>query len=183
MSLVFSGVQPTGNLHLGNYLGAIKNWVGLQADYNCIYCVVDLHAITVPQNPKELTNNIREITAAYIASGIDPEKSIIFNQSAVSEHSELAWILNCNTPLGWLNRMTQFKEKSGKKKEQSMVGLYDYPVLMAADILLYNTTHVPTGEDQKQHVELTRDIAGAFNRQYETEYFNIDFELSNVTLL
>ena len=171
MNRIFSGVQPTGNLHLGNYLGAIKNWVGMQNDYECIYCIVDLHAITVAQDPAELTANTREVTAGLMAAGIDPERSIIFNQSQVSCHAELAWLFNCVTPLGWLNRMTQFKEKAGKKRENAVLGLYAYPVLMAADILLYRATHVPVGEDQKQHLELSRDIAGAFNRLYDQEYF------------
>ncbi len=171
MTRVLSGVQPTGNLHLGNYLGAIKNWVAMQEIHDCLYCIVDLHAITVPQNPGHLRNATRETAAAYIACGIDPKKSAIFHQSAVAEHSELAWILSTMTPLGWLNRMTQFKEKAGKHKDNSCLGLYSYPVLMAADILIYKATHVPVGEDQKQHLELARDIAGAFNRQYNQEYF------------
>jgi tryptophanyl-tRNA synthetase len=171
MNRIFSGIQPTGNLHLGNYLGAIRNWVAIQKDYDCIFCIVDLHALTLPQNPAELRGQTREVTAAYIAAGIDPERCIIFNQSAVAAHSELAWLLGCLTPLGWLNRMTQFKEKSGKQRENAGLGLYAYPVLMAADILLYKATHVPVGEDQKQHVELARDIAGAFNRRYEVEFF------------
>lgn len=168
---IFSGVQPTGNLHLGNYLGAIRNWVALQESYECIFCVVDLHAITIPQPPDALRQATRELTAAYIASGIDPEKSIIFPQSAVSGHAELGWILGCHTPLGWLNRMTQFKEKSGKHRDNASLGLYGYPSLMAADVLLYKATHVPVGEDQKQHLELMRDIAGAYNRFYGVEYF------------
>ena len=171
MSRIFSGVQPTGNLHLGNYLGAIRNWVDLQNDYDCIFCIVDLHAITVPQDPAELRRSTREVTAAYIAAGIDPERAIIFNQSTVAGHSELAWLLGTITPLGWLNRMTQFKEKAGKQKDNAGLGLYAYPVLMAADILLYKATHVPVGEDQKQHLELARDIAGAFNRRFNVEYF------------
>ena len=171
MNRIFSGVQPTGNLHLGNYLGAIKNWVKMQDDFECIYCIVDLHAITVAQDPAELTANTREVTAGLIAAGIDPERSIIFNQSRIAAHAELAWILNCHTPLGWLNRMTQFKEKAGKKRDNAVLGLYAYPVLMAADILLYRATHVPVGEDQKQHLELSRDVAGAFNRSYDQEYF------------
>ncbi|HCR85601.1 MAG TPA: tryptophan--tRNA ligase [Alphaproteobacteria bacterium] len=171
--LIFSGVQPTGNLHLGNYLGAIKQWVKLQNAYKSIFCVVDLHAITVPQNPVELKKSILELAAAYIACGIDPEKAIIFQQSDVKEHTELAWILGCNTPLGWLNRMTQFKEKSGKNKENAPLGLYGYPVLMAADILLYNTNLVPVGDDQKQHIELTRDIANSFNQKYGKDVFTI----------
>ena len=173
MKRIFSGIQPTGNLHLGNYLGAIQNWVKLQKDYECLFCIVDLHAITVPQDPAALRSSIRQTAAAYIASGIDPKQSIIFQQSAVSGHSELGWLLSCLTPLGWLNRMTQFKEKAGKDKEKAALGLYAYPVLMAADILLYHDTHVPVGEDQKQHLELARDIAGAFNRQYNTEYFKL----------
>ena len=171
MNRIFSGIQPTGNLHLGNYLGAIRNWVAMQKDYDCIFCIVDLHALTLPQDPKELRQATREVTAAYIAAGIDPERCIIFNQSTVHEHTELAWLLGCLTPLGWLNRMTQFKEKSGKQRDNAGLGLYAYPVLMAADILLYKATHVPVGEDQKQHVELARDIAGAFNRLYEVEFF------------
>ena len=170
---IFSGVQPTGNLHLGNYLGAIKNFVHLQNDKKneCIYCVVDLHSITVTQNPKILKKNIRETTAAFIASGLDPEKSIIFNQSAVSSHAEGAWILGCVSRMGWLSRMTQFKEKAGKDKEKASVGLYVYPVLMAADILLYDATHVPVGEDQKQHLELCRDIAQKFNNDFNSPNF------------
>src|SRR5436189_4696802 len=171
MNRIFSGIQPTGNLHLGNYLGAIRNWVALQHDYDCIFCIVDLHALTQPQNPDELRQATREVTAAYIASGIDPENCIIFNQSTVPTHTELAWLLGCMTPLGWLNRMTQFKEKAGKHRENAGLGLYAYPVLMAADILLYKATHVPVGEDQKQHLELARDIAGAFNRRYERDFF------------
>jgi len=164
--LVFSGVQPTGNLHLGNYLGAITKFVALQDSHDCIYCVVDLHAITVPQDPAALTANIREVTAAFIACGIDPKKHIIFNQSQVPEHAELAWIFNCTARLGWLNRMTQFKEKAGKDRENASVGLYAYPALMAADILVYRATHVPVGEDQKQHLELARDIAQKFNNDF-----------------
>jgi len=168
---VLSGVQPTGNLHLGNYLGAIRNWVGLQDSHECVFMLADLHAITVFQDPAALTKNTRETAAAYIACGIDPAKSVIFPQSAVSMHSELAWILGNHAPLGWLNRMTQFKEKSGKNKDMAGLGLYAYPVLMAADILGYHATHVPVGEDQKQHLELARDIAGAFNRAYGEEFF------------
>jgi tryptophanyl-tRNA synthetase len=164
--LVFSGVQPTGNLHLGNYLGAITRFVALQARYDCIYCVVDLHAITVWQDPAELPKNIREVTAAFLACGIDPKRNIVFNQSQVAEHAELAWIFNCIARMGWLNRMTQFKEKAGKDRENASVGLYDYPILMAADILAYRATHVPVGEDQKQHLELTRDIAQKFNNDF-----------------
>ena len=163
---VFSGVQPTGNLHLGNYLGAITKFVALQHERECLYCVVDLHAITVWQDPVELTRNIREVTAAFIASGLDPKKSILFNQSQVAAHAELAWIFNCVARLGWLNRMTQFKEKAGKDKEAASVGLYAYPNLMAADILVYQGTHVPVGEDQKQHLELARDIAQKFNNDF-----------------
>ena len=164
---VFSGVQPTGNLHLGNYLGAITKFVALQNDYKCIYCIVDLHAITVWQDPDELRTNTREVAAAFIASGIDPEKNIIFNQSQVSAHAELAWIFNCVARMGWLNRMTQFKEKAGKHRENASVGLFAYPNLMAADILAYRATHVPVGDDQKQHLELSRDIAQKFNTDYE----------------
>ena len=171
--LVFSGVQPTGNLHLGNYLGAIKNFVELQneEDNNCIYCVVDLHAITLKQDPKELKNNIRETAATFIASGLNPNKSILFNQSLVPAHSEGSWILSCIARMGWLNRMTQFKEKAGKDKEKASVGLYIYPILMAADIMLYDATHVPVGDDQKQHLELCRDIAQKFNNDYNVEDF------------
>ena len=169
--LVFSGVQPTGNLHLGNYLGALKNFTLLQKEMECIYCVVDLHAITVFQKPDELSNNVLETTASFLAAGLDPNKSIIFNQSAVSGHSELAWILNCVTRVGWLNRMTQFKDKAGSDKEKASVGLYIYPNLMAADILLYKATHVPVGADQKQHLELSRDIAQKFNNDFNCENF------------
>ena len=170
---IFSGVQPTGNLHLGNYLGAIKNFVKLNNDdqNECVFCVVDLHAITVTQNPKKLKDNICETLATFIACGIDPEKSIIFNQSRVSAHSEAAWILSCVARMGWLNRMTQFKEKAGKDKEKASIGLYSYPVLMAADILLYDTTHVPVGDDQKQHLELCRDIAQKFNNDFNVDDF------------
>jgi tryptophanyl-tRNA synthetase len=170
---IFSGVQPTGNLHLGNYLGAIKNFVALnnEEDNECIFCVVDLHAITVKQDPKELKKNIRETAATFIASGINPEKSIIFNQSMVPSHSEGAWILSCVSKIGWLNRMTQFKEKAGKDKEKASIGLYSYPVLMAADILLYDATHVPVGDDQKQHLELCRDIAQKFNNDFDAPGF------------
>ena len=172
---IFSGVQPTGNLHLGNYLGAIKNFVELQneKDNECVYCVVDLHAITVKQNPKILKDNIRETTAAFLASGLDYKKSIIFNQSLVPAHSEGSWILGCIARMGWLNRMTQFKEKAGKDKEKASVGLYIYPILMAADILLYDATHVPVGEDQKQHLELSRDIANKFNLDFNSPNFFI----------
>ena len=170
---IFSGVQPTGNLHLGNYLGAIKNFVELQSEKEnqCIFCVVDLHAITVKQDPKVLKKNIRETAATFIACGIDPTKSIIFNQSMVSAHSEAAWILSCVSKIGWLNRMTQFKEKAGKDKEKASIGLYSYPVLMAADILLYDATHVPVGDDQKQHLELCRDIAQKFNNDFNAPEF------------
>ena len=163
---IFSGVQPTGNLHLGNYLGAIRRFVELQERMDCIYCVVDLHAVTVPQDPAELSGNIREVTAAFLASGIDPEKHIVFNQSKVAEHAELAWIFNCTARMGWLSRMTQFKEKAGKDREKASVGLFAYPTLMAADILIYRATHVPVGEDQKQHLELTRDVAQKFNNDF-----------------
>ena len=169
--LVFSGVQPTGNLHLGNYLGALKNFVLLQKEMDCIYCVVDLHAITVFQDPKELRNNILETTAGFLATGLDDKKSIIFNQSSVSGHTELAWILNCVARVGWLNRMTQFKDKAGKDKEKASVGLYIYPNLMAADILLYKATHVPVGADQKQHLELCRDVAQKFNNDFKKNIF------------
>jgi tryptophanyl-tRNA synthetase len=171
--LVFSGVQPTGNLHLGNYLGALKNFVALQEQTECIYCVVDLHAITVFQDPSVLKNNILETTAGFLATGLDNKKSIIFNQSAVSGHAELAWIFNCVTRIGWLNRMTQFKDKAGKDKEKASTGLYIYPNLMAADILLYKATHVPVGADQKQHLELCRDIAQKFNADYKKKIFPI----------
>ena len=170
---IFSGVQPTGNLHLGNYLGAIKNFVELNNDISneCIFCVVDLHAVTVKQNPKELKKNIRETAATFIASGIDPKKSIIFNQSSVSAHAEGAWILSCIARMGWLNRMTQFKEKAGKDKEKASIGLYSYPILMASDILLYDASHVPVGDDQKQHLELCRDVAQKFNNDYDVDDF------------
>ena len=164
--LVFSGVQPTGNLHLGNYLGAIKRFVQLQATRPCLYCVVDLHAITLPHEPAVLVETTREVTAAFLACGIDPKRNIVFNQSRVAEHAELAWILDCVARLGWLNRMTQFKEKAGKDRENASVGLYNYPVLMAADILLYRATHVPVGDDQKQHLELSRDVAQKFNNDF-----------------
>ncbi len=170
---IFSGVQPTGNLHLGNYLGAIKNFVKLNNDdeNDCVFCVVDLHAITIKQDPNELKNNIRETVATFIACGINPEKSIIFNQSTVPAHSEATWLLSCVARMGWLNRMTQFKEKAGKDKEKASIGLYSYPILMAADILLYDSTHVPVGEDQKQHLELCRDIAQKFNNDYGVDDF------------
>ena len=173
MGRVFSGVQPTGNLHLGNYLGAIKNFVLLQNEHECIYCVVDMHAITVKQDPKTLKNNILEVAAAFVAAGIKPEESIIFAQSQVSAHAELAWIFNCVARLGWLNRMTQFKEKAGKNRENASAGLYTYPVLMAADILAYHATHVPVGDDQRQHLELVRDIAQKFNNDFNMDYFPI----------
>ncbi len=169
--LVFSGVQPTGNLHLGNYLGAMKNFVSLQKEMECIYCVVDLHAITVFQKPNELRNNVFETLASFLATGLNPDKSIIFNQSSVSGHAELAWILNCVSRIGWLNRMTQFKDKAGSDKEKASVGLYIYPNLMAADILLYRATHVPVGADQKQHLELSRDIAQKFNNDFSCKDF------------
>ena len=170
LPIIFSGIQPTGNLHLGNYLGSIANWIDLQNNHQCFFGIMDLHSITLPQNPTELRNNILETAIVYLASGIDPKKSTIFAQSAVKEHSELAWILGTLTPLGWLNRMTQFKEKSADNEN---LGLYAYPVLMAADILLYKSNIVPVGEDQKQHLELARDIAGAFNRQFKTEFFKL----------
>ena len=173
MQRIFSGVQPTGNLHLGNYLGAIRNWVSLQNNYDCLFCVVDLHAITVWQAPDELRSNTRNVAAALISAGIDAKKHIIFNQSQVSGHAELAWIFNCIARLGWLNRMTQFKEKAGKNKENASVGLYAYPSLMAADILLYKGTRVPVGEDQKQHLELARDIAQKFNNDFCVDFFPI----------
>jgi tryptophanyl-tRNA synthetase len=163
---VFSGVQPTGNLHLGNYLGAITRFVALQRTHDCIYCVVDLHAITVPQDPVQLRHQIREVTAAFLAAGVDPKRHIVFNQSQVPEHAELAWVFNCVARIGWLNRMTQFKEKAGKDRENASVGLFAYPTLMAADILVYRATHVPVGEDQKQHLELARDIAQKFNNDW-----------------
>ena len=168
---VLSGVQPSGNLHIGNYLGAIKNFINMQDDFNCYFCVVDLHAITVKQDPESLRRNTLEVVATYLASGIDPKVSVIFNQSSVSMHAELSWILNCVTRMGWLNRMTQFKDKAGKDKENVSSGLFIYPNLMAADILLYKATHVPVGNDQKQHLELTRDIAQKFNRDYNCENF------------
>ena len=168
---IFSGIQPTGNLHLGNYLGAIRNWVTLQDSFESIYCVVDLHAITVPQDPQQLRQSTREVTASLIAAGISPQRSILFNQSRVPQHSQLAWVFNCVARLGWLNRMTQFKEKAGKNRENATVGLFAYPTLMAADILAYRATHVPVGEDQKQHLELTRDIAQSFNTNYDVEFF------------
>ncbi len=173
MSRIFSGVQPTGNLHLGNYLGALRNFVKLQASYECIYCVVDMHALTLWQDPQELRKNTREVTAAFLACGIDAKKHIIFNQSQVVAHAQLAWIFNCVARVGWLNRMTQFKEKAGKDRENASVGLYIYPNLMAADILAYKATHVPVGEDQKQHLELARDIAQKFNHDFGVEYFPI----------
>ena len=169
--LVFSGVQPTGNLHLGNYLGALKNFVSLQKEMDCIYCVVDLHAITVLQKPDVLHSNVLETVASFLATGLNPDKSIIFNQSSVSGHAQLAWILNCVSRIGWLNRMTQFKDKAGSDKEKASVGLYIYPNLMAADILLYKATHVPVGADQKQHLELSRDIALKFNNDYRCRDF------------
>lgn len=166
---VFSGVQPTGNLHLGNYLGALKRFVEMQATHPCIYCVVDLHAMTMPHDPATLKRTTREVTAAFLACGIDPKKNIVFNQSRVPEHAELAWVFDCVARLGWLNRMTQFKEKAGKDRENASIGLYNYPVLMAADILLYRATAVPVGDDQKQHLELTRDIAQKFNNDFSAQ--------------
>jgi tryptophanyl-tRNA synthetase len=173
MRRIFSGVQPTGNLHLGNYLGAIRNFARFQDQYDCLYCVVDLHAITQWQEPKQLAANTREVAAAIIAAGVDVERHILFNQSQVAEHAELAWVFNCVARIGWLNRMTQFKDKAGKNRENASVGLYVYPDLMAADILLYKATHVPVGEDQRQHLELTRDIALKFNHDFETEFFPV----------
>ncbi len=171
MKRIFSGVQPTGNLHLGNYLGAIRNWARLQADYECIYCIVDLHALTLPQDPKVLSASTREVAASLIAAGIEPKTSIVFNQSQVPAHAELAWLFSCIAKLGWLNRMTQFKEKAGTQRDKASVGLFVYPCLMAADILAYKATHVPVGEDQKQHLELTRDIAQSFNAQFGVDFF------------
>ena len=171
MNRVFSGIQPTGDMHLGNYLGALRNWVRMQTQYECLYCVVDLHAITLWQEPADLSKHILEVTAGLIASGLDPKSNIIFNQSRVSAHAELAWVFNCVARLGWLNRMTQFKDKAGKNRENMSVGLYAYPNLMAADILAYKATHVPVGEDQKQHVELARDIAQKFNNDYGINHF------------
>lgn len=179
MSKVFSGIQPTGALHIGNYLGAIKNWVKMQNDFECLFCLVDLHAITVAQNPEDLRTSVLRNFAYYIACGLDQNKSILFAQSSVPEHSELGWILGCQTPLGWLNRMTQFKDKAGKDRESAMLGLYSYPVLMAADILLYHATHVPVGEDQTQHLELARDIAGAFNRNFNVDFFKEPTAIKN----
>ena len=173
---VFSGMQPTGSLHLGNYLGAMVNWIEMQKTHECMYCVVDLHAITVWQDPDELRRSIRQVTAAYIAAGLDPERSILFNQSQVAAHAELAWVFNCVARLGWLNRMTQFKEKAGKDRENASVGLYAYPNLMAADILAYKATHVPVGEDQKQHLELARDIAQKFNNDFKAEIEKLGYE-------
>ncbi|WP_455476832.1 tryptophan--tRNA ligase [Bartonella sp. B41] len=173
--LVFSGVQPSGNLHLGNYLGAIKHWIELQTSHNCLYCVVDMHALTVNPDPRALHESTREVTAAFLAAGVDPKKQIIFNQSQVSQHAELAWIFNCIARIGWLQRMTQFKDKAGKDREQASLGLFAYPSLMAADILLYRATHVPVGEDQKQHVELTRNIAQKFNNDYAYRIEELNF--------
>jgi len=173
MARVFSGVQPTGNLHLGNYLGAIRNFARLQDQNDCLYCVVDMHAITVWQNPEELKTNTREVAAAFLASGVNTDTQIIFNQSSVPQHAEIAWIFNCVARIGWLNRMTQFKEKAGKQRENASVGLYVYPNLMAADILLYKASHVPVGEDQKQHLELSRDVAKKFNNDFGVDFFPI----------
>ena len=173
MKLVFSGIQPTGNLHIGNYLGAVRNWIALQEKFKCIFCIVDMHAITVWQDPRILAENTREVAAALIAAGIDPKTQILFNQSSNPDHANLSWILNCVARLGWLNRMTQFKEKAGKNRENASVGLYTYPNLMAADILVYRATHVPVGEDQKQHLELARDIAQKFNSDYGSDIFSL----------
>ncbi len=180
---IFSGIQPTGNLHIGNYLGAIKNWIKLQKEDDCIYSIVDLHAMTVPNNLLDIKNSTLEVAAAVIASGINPKKSILFNQSNVPQHTELAWIFNCIARIGWLNRMTQFKEKAGKKKDNATVGLFSYPVLMAADILLYKATHVPVGEDQKQHLELTRDIASSFNTTFDKKLNKDFFQLPEPIIL
>ena len=180
---IFSGIQPTGNLHLGNYLGAIKNWVNLQSNISSLFSIVDLHAITVPQEPSHLKSSTQEVTAAIIASGIDPKNAIVFNQSSVKEHAELAWIFNCVCRIGWLNRMTQFKEKAGKNREKATVGLYGYPVLMAADILLYKATHVPVGDDQKQHIELARDIAISFNSMFTSDNQKDFFSLPQAQIL
>ena len=171
MNRIFSGIQPSGNLQLGNYLGAIRNWARMQKEYDCIFCVVDLHAITLPQDPEIMRQATREVAAGVIAGGVDPTNCIIFNQSQVPEHAELAWLFNCVARLGWLNRMTQFKEKAGKDREGALVGLYTYPVLQAADILAYKATDVPVGEDQKQHIELSRDIAQAFNSMFKVDFF------------
>lgn len=171
MQRIFSGIQPTAQMTLGNYLGAVRHWVALQDSFEALYCVVDLHALTIPQDPEELRANTRELAATLIAAGIDPARSTLFIQSHVAAHSELAWLFSCVTPLGWLNRMTQFKEKAGKQRDQALLGLYSYPVLMAADILAYKATHVPVGEDQKQHLELTREIAGSFNHRFGTDFF------------
>ncbi|MDF1585370.1 tryptophan--tRNA ligase [Marinimicrococcus flavescens] len=169
--LIFSGIQPTHGIHLGNYLGALRNWVTLQESHRCIYCIVDQHALTTLQDAAQMRRNIHEVAAAILASGVDPKRSALFVQSSVAAHARLAWVLNCVTPMGWLNRMTQFKEKAGKHRENAPVGLFSYPVLMAADILVYRATHVPVGEDQKQHLELARDIAAIFNRKFESEFF------------
>jgi len=177
--IIFSGVQPTGEIHIGNYLGAISQFVSNQDEYKSIFSIVDLHAITIPQDPKELLNRTRQVLAIFLASGIDPKKNIIFNQSQVPEHTQLAWILNCTARVGWLNRMTQFKDKAGKNKENASVGLYTYPILMAADILLYSASHVPVGDDQKQHLELARDIAHKFNTDYDTDIFRLPEPLLN----
>ncbi|MGI9312562.1 MAG: tryptophan--tRNA ligase [Alphaproteobacteria bacterium] len=177
--IIFSGVQPTGEIHIGNYLGAISQFVSNQDEYKSIFSIVDLHAITIPQNPKELLNRTRQVLAIFLASGIDPTKNIIFNQSQVAEHTQLAWILNCTARVGWLNRMTQFKDKAGKNKENASIGLYTYPILMAADILLYSASHVPVGDDQKQHLELARDIAHKFNTDYDTDIFRLPEPLLN----
>ena len=177
--IIFSGVQPTGEIHIGNYLGAISQFVSNQDEYKSIFSIVDLHAITIPQNPKELLNRTRQVLAIFLASGIDPSKNIIFNQSQVPEHTQLAWILNCTARVGWLNRMTQFKDKAGKNKENASIGLYTYPILMAADILLYSASHVPVGDDQKQHLELARDIAHKFNTDYDTDIFRLPEPLMN----
>ena len=180
-NIIFSGVQPTGEIHIGNYLGAISQFVSNQDQYKSIFSIVDLHAITIWQDPNELLNSTRQVLAIFLASGIDPVKNIIFNQSQVAEHTQLAWILSCTAKVGWLNRMTQFKDKAGKNKENASVGLYTYPVLMAADILLYSATHVPVGDDQKQHLELARDIAHKFNTDFKSEMFTLPEPLMNAS--
>lgn len=182
MNRIFSGAQPTGNLHLGNYLGAIRNWVKLQESFECIYCVVDMHAVTVWQDPSELKKSVHEVAACMIAAGVDPQKHILFNQSRVPAHAEMAWVLNCVARMGWMSRMTQFKDKAGKNKENASLGLFAYPSLMAADILVYKATHVPVGEDQKQHLELTRDIAIKFNNDYKTDLLPIPEPVISPTL-
>lgn len=182
MDRIFSGAQPTGNLHLGNYLGAIRNWVKLQDSYECIYCVVDMHAITLWKEPSDLIKSVREVAACMLAAGIDPKRHILFNQSRVPAHAEMAWVLNCVARMGWMSRMTQFKDKAGKNRENASLGLFAYPSLMAADILVYKATHVPVGEDQKQHLELTRDIAAKFNNDYKTNLLPLPEPVISPTL-